>query len=267
MLLFRMENAMISPMGKKSWFFVLAGMIVFLAASFFVGYSTSLSGNIPVEHTNEIEKLRKLTGLEISSDLNDPVMINILLVSKHRYSPQTLAVATLQCSKNLAKAGDLLLNWQKVKLTHKFSDAKMEFILGVETILGKEKGTVGNIAFWNQALATKTFTSKSQAFSGMDGFFELFRTLEPEAEVSLADRTFVVSSQAKLDWQETCLSLMMSAHAVAQEVGFYPEQFDLTVSDGDRRLNLRFSGASLKSLMQGQLTPQEFQTRIVMGWE
>lgn len=258
---------MIPPMGKKSWFFILAGMVVFLAASFLIGFSTSLSGNIPIERTNELEKVRKLTGLEISSDLADPAMINIVLVSKHRYSPQALAVSTLQCSKDLAKAGELLANWQKVKLTHKFSDAKMDFILGVETILGKEKGIVGNIAFWNQALATKTFSGKSQAFSGMDGFFELYRALEPEAEVSLADRTFVVNSQSKLGWKETCLSLMMSAHAVAQEVGFYPEQFDLTVSDGDRRLNLRFSGASLKSLMQGQLSPQEFQTRIVMGWE
>lgn len=254
-------------MGKKSWFFILAGLIVFLAASFLIGYSTSLSGNLPVEHTNELEKVRKISGLDISSDLGDPVMINIVLASKHRYTPQALAVSTLQCSKNLAKAGGLLSKWQKVKLTHKFSDVKMEFILATETILGKEKGTVGNIAFWNQALATKTFSGKTQSFSGMDGFFELFRTLEPEAEVSLADRTFVVSSQSKAGWLQTCLSLMMSAHACAQEVGFYPEQFDLTVNDGDRRLRLSFSGANLKSLMQGYLTPQEFQMRIVMGWE
>lgn len=258
---------MIFAMGKKSWIFVLAGMVVFLAASFFIGYSTSLSGNIPVEHTNELEKLRKLTGLDISSDLNDSAMINILLASKHRYTPQTLAVSTLQCSKKLASAGELLQKWQKVKLTHKFSDTKMEFILTTEAILGKEKGTVGNIAFWNQALATKTSKGKSQGFSGMDGFFELFGALEPEAETSLVDRTFVVSSQSKLGWKESCLSLMMSAQACAQEVGFYPDRFDLTVDDAGRKLRLSFTGADLKSLMQGYLTPQEFQTRIRMGWE
>jgi hypothetical protein len=254
-------------MGKRSIVFVAIGMIVFLVAAFFAGYAISFVPENPKSLNDDIGNLKKLTSLEVSSDLMDPNMVKVYLTSNRKYSPQELAVSTLECVKKLSLAGQVLDKWLKVKFCHKFFDRKIDFIVSTDTIKNKNSGATGNIEFWNQALATMPQQYPTgKVFSGVDGFVELYRSLEPEADVTFADRTLNVSSQSKLNWKANCLGLVMSVHACAQSVGFYPDKVEMVVNDGDRNLSLRFSGTDLKSLMQGQLTPQEFQTRIVMGW-
>lgn len=255
-------------MGTRNWVFAVVGLIVFMALSFFAGFAISFVRETPKGITDDAGNLGKLTSLEVSSDMMDPNTVIVALASKRRYSPQEMAVSTLQATKKLASAGQLLDKWLKVKFSHRFYDRKIEFIVSTETIKGKNSGKTGNIDFWNQALSTLPgLRQTGRMFGGVDGFIELFRSLEPEAEVMFANRTLAVTSRSRLDWKENCLGLVMSVQACAQAAGFYPDRIDIKVGDGDRMLVVEIAGADLKSLMQGYLTPQEFQTRIVMGWE
>lgn len=255
-------------MGTRNWVYTVAGLVVFLGLAFWLGFSSSFGSDMPPMPVDDAQKLAKATGLDVAADAADPVMMNVTLVSRERYTPQAMAISTLKAVGRIAGPGILPGKWLKVKFTHKFTDRTTSLVIPVETVLGKAKGSIGNIDFWNQALSSVSQRAYAQnPFHGIGGYLDLMRSLEQEASITFADRTLTAVSHSKSGWKEVCVSLMMSAQAAAQATNYYPSQFDLTVNDGSRKLRLKFSGADLKGLMRSYLSPLEFQKKIMMGWE